>query len=340
MRFLTRKSTLHVLVWAGAVAYLLFSPAMYAYWFLDNEKAVYSSKPFLIQQTTSEIKTNIDLLNLYDDKGVYFLEGWGFLLDTLPIEEVSREIILVSPTKFFIFETEAVNRKDVDDYFTSIQKNLTMAGFRARISKYVVPAGHYHVILSFNQKDGQIIYADTGFCIARTPNQLLLLDGSDCEYLHWLLDEGGNINLEEQIQSSSGDYRLNIDRLFLYNSKGVYFLDGWGFPTRDFSPYQTYYREIILRSPHRYYIFSAAPTQRNDVNEYFKESLEQNLIMTGFQSKINMNLIKPGTYQVLLVFKLGDDKTVHVNTNRCITRTSNDLILEDHSDCAFPLAGE
>jgi hypothetical protein len=275
----------------------------------------------------------VDSLQLYDKKGVYFLEGWGFLLDNLPLNEVSREIILVSPQKSFVFETESVIRKDIKDYFTSIQNNLTMAGFRAKISKYAVPVGQYHIILSFNKKNGQVIYTDTNFCITRTPNQLLLIDTSHCKYLHLLLDEGGNINLKEPILSNSSGYKLHIDGLFLHNSEGVYGLEGWGFPVGNFSPYQTNYREIILLSPHQYYIFRAAPTQRNDVNEYFKESLENNLSMTGFHSKINIHLIKAGTYQVLVGFKVGDNQTIYVNSNRCISRTSTELILENDSNC-------
>ncbi|MBS4015184.1 MAG: hypothetical protein KGZ86_01940 [Candidatus Latescibacteria bacterium] len=328
--YLLKKTTLiNILFWVAAVTYLLFSPIIYANWFLTDEESTRLSEPFPMPKT-DDFKANVENLYLYNKQGTYELAGWGFLINYPNlIEEYSREIILVSPKKYYILQTEVVNRKDVNNYFISIQENLTMAGFKSRISKYKVTPGHYHIMLSFKQKFGEVVYADTNHCITRTPNQLILNDSLGCKYLHWLMAEGKNIDSLEHFLAEPDESKVYIDYLSSYNSQGVYELTGWGFLTNNIRQSKIHSREVVLVSPNQYYVFHAVPMQRKDVNEYFNLS-DENLAMPGFQSKIAVGLLNPGIYKIYLLFHAIDGNVIYIDTKRCVTHINNNLSLNDN----------
>jgi hypothetical protein len=155
-------------------------------------------------------------------------------------------------------------------------------------------------------------------------------------YYQWFVTDGKTIASMKELPPPTGEFKVNIEYLQLYDEKGTYELEGWSFLTmNDAISVEDYKREVILASPGKLYNFEIEPMEkkRRDVTEFYKY-MERNLDESGFRSRISIYALKPADYEILILFRRDDGQAVYIDTYRCITRTPNYLLLKDRgSSC-------
>jgi hypothetical protein len=179
MQQFIRKTWPHILAWCFALAYLVLAPGTYAHFFVHDGQALDTGAQ--LSGRTRKFQSNIDGISLYDQRGIYQIVGWGFLTmsNALPVEDYERQVVLASAERNYVFTATPVKRSDVTAYFSELGVNLNLSGFSSLIYAFAVEPGSYKIKLVFKNPDRQEKYIDTGRCLTRTPNYLVLEeDGS------------------------------------------------------------------------------------------------------------------------------------------------------------------
>ena len=103
-------------------------------------------------------------------------------------------------------------------------------------------------------------------------------------------------------------------------------LEGWAYLMNE--PDQSRYeRFIVLQSKSHIYFFSVSPVKRTALDEVFS-SQGLNLLYSGFRAFISEEHIKPGTYQVGILFKsTTNDADFYSISSNVIRRTPNKITL-------------
>jgi len=278
--------------------------------------------------TVNESRSGVDALVINNEPGgVYQLWGWAFpMVDkSIPAGDYERQVVLVAPSGNYVFATEAVERTDVQKYFSDLSMDVTMSGFSAFIASHTLEPGIYEIGLIFKNTTSSVsYYMSTGRCVTRTPNTLVLEDPG----------KSVQVNVElpvEVIQAKSG-----VDAVGVINEQaGVYNFWGWAFLTTDKSlPASDYERQLVLVSPTGNYVFAAEAVERTDVQKYFND-LGVDVTMSGVSALINRNALELGIYGIGLIFKNPvSGVSYYISTGRCLTRTPNTLVLEDPGSSA------
>lgn len=334
-----RKWWLHILFWIVVPVYFMLAPSIYFRFFTNEGHPVQSDLQIPIEFRSSRF--TVDSLSLYDANGLYQLRGWSFLLnqDDNPTEAYERVIVLISRQRNYVFPTSIRDRRDVAEHFQELGlSGLRNSGFSALISVNAIKRDTYKIGIIFKHPDGSSVYVNMGRCLTRTPNSLILA-AKDSLVCSILMKEGHPAQADMQIPIDTQDARFNIERVLLNDMNGLYQLRGWGFLlNEDDVPTGAYERDIVLISPERNYVFPTSIMDRRDVAEHFQELGLSGLRNSGFSALISIDALEQDTYQIGFIFKQPDGSSVYVNTKRCLSRTHNDLILEDSGSpvCSLP----
>ncbi len=343
MSKILRKAWPFLVIWGLMGLYLFAAPSVHDRFFIREGKPVQVNVK--LSASVDESKSGLDALDVYSQQdGVYQILGWAFLTidKNLPASDYERQVILVAPTRNYIFAAKALRRIDVQKYFSDLGMDVNMSGFSAFINRNALKRGTYGIGLIFkNTASGTTYYINTGRCVTRTPNNLVLEDpgNSACQLL-MARDIGKPVQVNVKLPVEVVQAKSGVDALVKYNEEGgVYQLWGWAFPTVDKSiPASDYERQAVLVASNRNYLFAADAVERTDVQEYFSD-LGMDVNMSGFSAFINRDALKRGIYGIGLIFKNNTSgATFYINAGRCLQRTANELILEEpgSSVCQSP----
>src|SRR5690349_14787794 len=151
--------------------------------------------------------------------------------------------------------------------------------------------------------------------------------------------EGRPFQVNMELPARANEAQAFLDSFEIHQVQdGIYPTEGWGFLVTDSKlPAGAYERQVVLASSSGNYVFPAKTTKRVDVYEHFAD-LGIDLNMSGFLAYINRNTLKRGTYNIGLILKNTKTGDLHyVNTSQCVTRTPNDMILEETDNFACQL---
>jgi hypothetical protein len=148
-------------------------------------------------------------------------------------------------------------------------------------------------------------------------------------FTRFILTNGKAIEFSQELPATTDQIKLQVDNLDSIKSDGqeLFQLWGWSFLLSD--PNQAIYdRFIVLQSDTRIYFFPTQTVERQGVQETFKD-LNMDLLFSGYSTIICKDVIKPGRYQIGIVFKNQfDNSTYYIRSNKLLVRTANQLILE------------
>ena len=145
-------------------------------------------------------------------------------------------------------------------------------------------------------------------------------------YVHFFLRNGKPIIINAELPAETDQINANIE-LFkptIYNGQFYYVLTGWAFSTTDPAMHpEDYERQVVLISDEMNYYFPIETYSRPDVQKYF-QSLGMELTNAGFHCQIYQDVIRPGTYQVGIVFyNHENESTYYAKTDKYLIRTPN-----------------
>jgi hypothetical protein len=153
-------------------------------------------------------------------------------------------------------------------------------------------------------------------------------------YDRYFVQEGKPIWVDAKLPTQVYGYQTHMDRVEIIDDQnGIHQLFGWAFLTFSKSiPAEDYERRVVLLSPKGNYIFTAATLQRIDVQLAYND-LDMDLEKSGFSALIDRNAIKSGLYRLGIIFKRkSNDLTYYVDTDYCVSRTPNQLIMKSVND--------
>ncbi len=326
----------HILIIAILVLFVVFAPAIYNRLFPSQEG---NPTPPLLPPSTSQAKFAIERLSVTEENR-YNLEGWAFLTvdKSVPADEYERQIVLVSDQSNIFFTAVAMERLDVQIEFGSLGIDVTRSGFMAALSLDSVQEGMYKVGIYFRDPESGIVYyVQTDKCIERTPNYLELKNEEYPACSTSIASElGQSILTDVQLPMETTLAKSFIEGLVKSDTKtGLYDLQGWGFLLleEDLSP-DSYQRQVVLYTDTGNYVFPVAQIERLDVQEHFA-SLDMDVTNSGFVARIPAGDISLGNYGIGIIYhNLATDRTYFVSAGRCITRTTDELILEESGSSA------
>jgi hypothetical protein len=338
MRKILRTIWLHLVIWGLMALYLFVAPGIYDHLFVIEGNPIQANVK--LPATFSGSKSSVDALVIYNElDGVYQVMGWAFPTTdkSILLGDYERQVVLATPTRNYIFALETVERTDVQVHFNDLGTDLTDSGFSAFIASHALAPGAYSLGLIFkNILIGTTYYIDTGRCVARTPNDFVLKNPGVACQSSAAGDTGQPVQVNVKLPIEILQAQSGVDSLVKSSVHvGVYQLLGWAFPTVDKSiPASDYERQVVLVTPKGNYIFAADAVERTDVQKDFSD-LGMDVNVSGFSAFINGNALKAGLYGIGLIFKnTASGTTYYIDTARCVTRTSNNLVLETPGNSA------
>jgi hypothetical protein len=147
-------------------------------------------------------------------------------------------------------------------------------------------------------------------------------------YRNLFIKVGVPIQYSGELPAASNNIVMAVDSFdsVTYEGDVTRDLEGWAY-LRNEPDQSKYERFIVLQSKSCIYFFSVSPVKRTDLHTAFS-NLGLNLIYSGFRAFISEEHIKPGTYQVGILFKSSTDGTVFYSiSSNVIRRTPNKIIL-------------
>jgi hypothetical protein len=330
-----------LIIWGIMVLYIITAPLIHDRFFLREGRPLQTRVELPGQAAGA--KAFLDSFELYKvQDGIYQAEGWGFLTSNakLPAGAYERQVVLASASEKYVFPAKTTKRVDVHEQFSSLGMDLNMSGFLAYINRNVLGKGTYNVgLILKNSETGALHYVDTGRCVTRTPNNIILeeVDNFTCR-LSLRPNIGKPVDTDVELPASLEGSQARIDRLLaLDEGQGLYQLVGWAFPALDKSvPLAAYERQVVLVTSTGNLVFRAEMAERTDVQVYFKD-LDMDLNMSGFSTHIKSDMLRETTYEVGLIFKhTPSNSTYFVSTQRCLRRDDRALRLEDPESPACP----
>jgi len=156
-------------------------------------------------------------------------------------------------------------------------------------------------------------------------------------YRNFFIKVGIPIQYSGELPAPSNNIVMSIDSFdsITYEGDVTRDLEGWAYLSHE--PDQSKYeRFIVLQSKSRIYFFTVSPVKRTALNDVFS-NLGLNLLYSGFRAFISEEHIKPGTYQVGMLFKsktIGPDLYSISSVN--IKRTPNTIILSENESVQIP----
>ena len=147
-------------------------------------------------------------------------------------------------------------------------------------------------------------------------------------YRNFFIKVGVPIQYSRELPAPSNNIVMSIDSFdsVTYEGDVTRDLEGWAYLSHE--PDQSKYeRFIVLQSKSRFYFFPVSPIKRTALNAVFS-NLGLNLLYSGFRAFISEEHIKPGTYQVGILFKSSTNETDFYSiSSNVILRTPNKISL-------------
>jgi hypothetical protein len=327
----------HALVFAAMSAYFLFAPVVNARFFHHSGSPL--SANVELPGSLSKGRFSVESL-LFAGSGAYSLNGWAFPSEKWyapSLQNAERQVVLSSPSRYYIFPAEPVYRLDVDRLLGAEGLDLKWSGFSSLIYKDSLAAGTYRVaLLYFDEPGGSASLIDTGACVTRTPNHLDLSlpnPGSTCKAFYdtesdALSDGVGSPRLNMELPAPTDQAKYGMERLEPENQGGLFRLSGWAVLTIDPAvPASRYARRIVLLRAGTNLVFRTSVLARPDVEDRFPD-IPANLTMSGFSALIDPARLDSGAYQLGVVFidrKSGEE--YFSLTENCVNRVAQGLEL-------------
>jgi len=147
-------------------------------------------------------------------------------------------------------------------------------------------------------------------------------------HTHFFQNKGRPSETANDIPAETRNVKFNIEGLKV-DSQGTYNLSGWVFLTDKNISSDSFEVFIVLQSNVKSYIFPAESVYRLDVQEYFVE-FNIDIKNSGFSALLHKDSIKRSAYRLGIILKQKVNGIAYfVSTGRCITRTPNQLVLEE-----------
>jgi hypothetical protein len=146
-------------------------------------------------------------------------------------------------------------------------------------------------------------------------------------YARFILKEGKPVPFDQNLPKPTDQISYSVDRLDFIKGQGLFNLWGWSFfrGDRDQSAYE---RWIILQSREQTYSFLSESFQRPELQSAFKD-VDIDLSNAGFSAPISKYAIKPGTYQIGILFRhTSSNALYYIVTNKIIVRTPNQIRMD------------
>lgn len=316
--------TVHLIVWGGVLLYFFTAPYLYINLFAKQGLPIQADITLLASEISSY--SFVDGLDLYNEQGLYQLRGWGFLtINNIPVSDYEKKVVLVTGKQYMMFDTQIVDRRDVKNEFGGLNLDLRKSGFLTLIAKEALQTGRYGIWIMFTHKDSEIhYYVNTGRCLERTPNFMVLSElEENCP-----IYEGLPIHVNIDLPTEVDQHHSFVDDILPYSLSGVYQMRGWAFLTINESRLENYRRSVVLISKNRNIVFEATPMERQDVQLSF-DYLELDVKMSGFSTLIDSSSLETGSYKIGLQFEEINGNKYFIDTGQCLRLTSNDQLILD-----------
>jgi hypothetical protein len=149
-------------------------------------------------------------------------------------------------------------------------------------------------------------------------------------FTRFFVRQGKPIAYNALLPSVTTPVQYMLDSVDATSTQGYFILTGWAFQTRKADvPVSDYERQVVFHTESDNYIFHTNVVPRPFVQDFY-DDYGLDVTMSGFSTLIYRDTIKPGTYGIGLIFTdVKDRSTFYVSLDHCITRTPNNLRLED-----------
>jgi hypothetical protein len=147
-------------------------------------------------------------------------------------------------------------------------------------------------------------------------------------YARFFVRDGMPLTIRHNLPPATDQILYAVDRLDLVilHGQSGYNLRGWAF-IKEEADQSVYDRYVVLHSKSQMYFFPTKVEIRPGVQETF-ESLNLNVLHSGYRTYIAKDAVPRGSYQVGIVFVHKANETIHfVSTNKFIERTANHISL-------------
>jgi hypothetical protein len=148
-------------------------------------------------------------------------------------------------------------------------------------------------------------------------------------YTRYVLKAGKAVSFAEDLpRRITKRISYAVDRLdpVIFHSQNLYELWGWSFIKGE-TDQSAYERFIVLQSGSQTYLFSIENKVRPDVQSTYT-NLHLDLTNSGFSAYISKDVIKPGIYQIGILFKnRASGQIYYIVTHARTIRTANKLQL-------------
>lgn len=166
---------------------------------------------------------------------------------------------------------------------------------------------------------------------------ILYLLFSPSLFYHFFSQEGKPDEVKSIPPREVGKIRFNIenisywsDNMVVYQRSETYALGGWAFVDTDpLTKQSDFNRFVVIYNDSKAYLFPIQTYMRPDVESYFKNSSQRELIQSGFTAVISKNALATGNYKIGLLFehKKGN-ASYYIEADRVLVRKPNRLYLE------------
>jgi hypothetical protein len=147
-------------------------------------------------------------------------------------------------------------------------------------------------------------------------------------YTHFILANGKPVEFAQGLPLTTDQIKYGVDSLnsIKVNGQDLYKLSGWSFYLND-PDQDKYTRYVVIQSNSKTYFFTTQSQDRVDVQRAFN-NLNLNLRNSGYSTIISKDVIRPGRYQIGILFEDNSQNAVYyIITNKILVRTPNYLRL-------------
>jgi hypothetical protein len=255
------------------------------FWRFNNVEGEAKFIEIKVPQEGRQLESYFDKIDLVKSSGrnTLNLTGWVFRKN---VSDVKRMVYLVlrSPeeTHVFIIENANNSRPDVTKRY-GIEKGIVNHGFNLILPVYKIKDNQYQM--------GFIIKDETGIYYSNSTRSVKLSNGEVEIIKHTPVRSSQQVSIS--VQKSASEIKAWIDKVEIVDN--FLTIVGWGFLPGEDPESQIAY--ILLKNGEKEYVYTVFAQERKDITKAFGQ-YGFNLDSAGFTSKIAVDLLEAGKYQI------------------------------------------
>jgi hypothetical protein len=321
------RNRIHLVLWLGLLLYLGSADAIHRAMFTRVGEPLPLGH---VQPVNSDGTFAFDGLSevLYEGQQVHLLTGWAFPYDrSLPLSQYRTYLVLArADSRHYYFEAVRQSRPGVAKAYPGLGSDIADAGFQALISKDALAPGAYRIGFLYFDSMMDAIFVETDFFIQRTPNTLRLSEFYP-PVKDPIVDFVAGVRVRLGIMPETG-MECSIDVVEKRDVEGgaAYLFYGWAIPSGGYAPWAFQRQLVLQQSDSRLLLFDAAPMERDDVAEAFRD-MERDLGLSGYLAQVPVDKLPLGTYRVGMLYTSAEYSSLYCRTDRYIVVAQDDARL-------------